>query len=85
VTRYAQASAVRMELSTGGKEIMLRIHDNGRGISEADARGTKSFGLLGMRERARLLGGTFEIRGENGVGTTLTVRIPAPQTAAVPT
>jgi signal transduction histidine kinase len=34
-----------------------------------------------MRERARLLGGTFDIRGEDGAGTTLTVRIPAPQAA----
>ena len=81
VTRYANARAVRMELTTGGGPITLRIHDDGRGISEADARGTKSFGLLGMRERARLLGGTFEIRGEPGAGTTLTVRVPAPHSA----
>lgn len=81
VTRYAQASAVSIELHSVGEQIALRIHDNGRGISEAETRGTKSFGLLGMRERARLLGGTFDIRGENGAGTTLTVRIPAPQAA----
>lgn len=79
VTRYAQAAAVRIALTTDGGQITLRIHDNGRGITDAEARGTKSFGLLGMRERARLLGGTLEIRGENGVGTTLTVRVPAPQ------
>ena len=83
VTRYALASAVCIELTTAGGQIVLRIQDDGRGITDAEARGTKSFGLLGMRERARLLGGTLEIRGDNGAGTTLTVRIPAPQAAAV--
>lgn len=81
VTRYAQATAVRITLTTDGGPITLRIHDNGRGITDAEARGTKSFGLLGMRERARLLGGTLEIRGEKDAGTTLTVRVPGPQAA----
>lgn len=84
VTRYAQATAVHIELDSDEERITLRISDNGRGITEAEQRATNSFGLLGMRERARLLGGTFEIRGEEGKGTTLTVRIPSPQPAAVP-
>jgi PAS domain S-box-containing protein len=83
VARYAQATAVHMELDSDDHHITLRISDNGRGISEAEQRATKSFGLLGMRERARLLGGSFEIHGEPGKGTTLTVQIPAPQPAAV--
>ncbi len=81
VTRYAQARAVTIKLTSAGEQITLHIHDDGRGITEAEARATKSFGLLGMRERARLLGGTFEIRGEPGTGTTLTVRVPAPHSA----
>ena len=55
------------------------------GITDAEMKGTKSLGLLGMRERARLLGGTLLIAGTPGQGTTLTVRIPAPQAAAVAT
>jgi len=62
---------------------LLRISDNGRGITDSEAKGTQSFGLLGMRERARLLGGTLEIFGAPGKGTTLTVRVPAPQAAPV--
>jgi signal transduction histidine kinase len=84
VTRYAQATAVHIELDSDEERITLRISDNGRGITETEQRATDSFGLLGMRERARLLGGTFEIRGEKGKGTTLTVRIPSPQPAPVP-
>ena len=81
-TRYAQATAVHLVLDSDEKQITLRISDNGRGITDAEARGTKSFGLLGMRERARLLGGTFDIRAAPGGGTALTVRIPAPQAVA---
>lgn len=84
VARYAQARAVHIELDSDDERITLRINDNGRGITDAEQRATNSFGLLGMRERARLLGGTFEIRGEPGQGTTLTVRIPSPQPSAVP-
>jgi len=38
--------------------------------------GTKSLGLVGMRERALLLGGALELRGVPGKGTTVTVRLP---------
>ena len=85
VTRYARASAVHLVLETDEKQISLRISDNGRGITDAEAKGTKSFGLLGMRERARLLGGTLDITGAPGKGTTLTVRIPAPHAVAAAT
>jgi signal transduction histidine kinase len=81
VARYAQATSVHIVIETDDKHLSLRISDNGRGITEADARGTKSFGLLGMRERARLLGGALEITGTPGQGTTLTVRVPAPHPA----
>jgi PAS domain S-box-containing protein len=83
VARYAQATSVHIELDSDEPQISLRISDNGRGITEEETKARNSFGLLGMRERARLLGGTFEIAGAPGKGTTLTVRIPSPQPAAV--
>ncbi len=83
VARYAQATAVHIVLETDEREMVLRISDNGRGITDAEAKGIKSFGLLGMRERARLLGGTFEIGSQRGGGTTLTVHIPAAHPAPV--
>ncbi len=84
VARYAQANSVHIELDSHEQEITLRISDNGRGITDAEQRATESFGLLGMRERARLLGGTFNIKGVPNEGTTLTVRIPVPWQDAVP-
>lgn len=83
VARHAQATSVHIEVDSDGPEITLRIRDNGQGISSDKTKATKSFGLLGMRERALLLGGTFEITGIPGSGTTLTVRVPSPQPAAV--
>ena len=55
---------------------MLRVHDNGRGISQDEIHSPKSIGLLGMRERALLRGGDVHIQGTAGHGTTVTVRLP---------
>ena len=82
VARYAQATSVHIELDSDDSQITSRISDNGRGITEEETKARNSFGLLGMRERARLLGGTFEISGAPGKGTALTVRLPCPQPAA---
>ena len=59
------------------------ISDNGRGITEYEKAGRLYLGILGMRERAHLIGGEFEITGLEGKGTLVTVRVPlsAKQTA----
>ena len=54
----------------------LEVHDDGRGIKEGDRTGLQSLGLIGMRERAERLGGSFDIQGQPGKGTTLVVTIP---------
>jgi signal transduction histidine kinase len=54
----------------------LIIRDNGRGITEDEKSGRFALGLLGMRERALLIGGEIEIEGAPGKGTTVTVRLP---------
>jgi len=76
VARHAQASRVNVRLESTGKELVLEASDNGRGIRETEIGGTKSLGLVGMRERALLLGGALELRGVPGKGTTVTVRLP---------
>jgi signal transduction histidine kinase len=52
------------------------IGDNGRGISERERIDELSIGLLGMRERAHLIGGEIEVSGVEGEGTTVTLRLP---------
>ncbi|MBI5879699.1 MAG: GAF domain-containing sensor histidine kinase [Chloroflexi bacterium] len=83
VTRHAQASRVAVELRATTDWLTLMVHDNGRGIQRGQMAGANSLGLLGMRERTELLGGSFDIRGTPSHGTTVTVAIPrAPATQA---
>jgi two-component system, NarL family, sensor histidine kinase UhpB len=57
------------------------VRDNGRGITRDEMLKPKSFGIRGMLERASNLGGKFEISGTPGQGTTLSVRLPLPESA----
>jgi PAS domain S-box-containing protein len=76
VVRHAQASAVHVTLAEQRGEFELRIRDNGRGVTDAQLADPRAIGLLGMRERAALVGGTFLIAGRRGKGTSITVRVP---------
>jgi signal transduction histidine kinase len=54
----------------------MEVADNGRGITEAEITNTQSIGLLGMRERAALLGGDVAFQASPSQGTTVRVQIP---------
>jgi signal transduction histidine kinase len=77
VVRHAHAGAVRISLAERGRTVMLVVKDNGRGITKSELSSMMSIGLLGMSERARLLGGRLTITGSAGRGTTVTVRVPS--------
>jgi len=76
VARHAGASRVAIELKQDDGNLVLEVTDNGKGITEHDIAGSGSLGLLGMRERAHLLGGELEIGGTADEGTAVIVRIP---------
>lgn len=76
VARHAKASQVSIDLVEADGQITLEVSDNGRGISEQEMQKQASFGLLGMRERAALLGGEATITGQPGKGTRVVVQIP---------
>jgi PAS domain S-box-containing protein len=76
VVRHAQATNVDIRLNQSGEHVSLQVGDNGRGISDVEQSGSKVFGLLGMRLRAQQQGGSFDIQGTPGKGTTVTVNIP---------
>lgn len=78
VVRHARASAVQVSLTERRGSFELQVRDNGRGITSAQSADPKAIGLLGMRERAELIGGTFEITGRRGKGTVVSVRLPIP-------
>jgi signal transduction histidine kinase len=76
VARHAHAGAVRIGLRERGRTLTLTVRDNGRGITKAELTSVDSIGLLGMTERARVLGGRVSIAGVPGRGTTVTVNVP---------
>jgi signal transduction histidine kinase len=75
VARHANATKVEIRLIQDDNSLNLEVHDNGIGVNEEQLRATGSPGILGMRERALLLGGEFIISGTPGEGTTMRVRI----------
>ena len=77
VVRHAQATQVRVEILRAGGDVRVRVTDDGRGMGDADQRKARSFGLLGMRERAYVLGGEFSIHSVIGQGATVEATIPA--------
>jgi PAS domain S-box-containing protein len=76
VARHANATEVEVRLAKADGNLTLEVHDNGRGICQEQLSEGGSLGILGMRERALLLGGELTIAGTRGEGTTVSVRIP---------
>jgi two-component system sensor kinase len=77
VARHAHATLVEVSLREEAGHLVLEVKDNGRGISAIELASAQSLGLLGMRERASILGGVVTIVGAPGEGTTVKAKIPA--------
>ena len=75
VLRHAHATTVDIVLEKQRGNLVLTIRDNGVGITSAQTSSPDALGLLGMRERARAAGGTVDISGEGGKGTTVVVQV----------
>jgi GAF domain-containing protein len=87
IAKYARATGVELTLGVEEGAITMTVRDNGVGFDPAvvaaqrTARGASGgFGLIGIRERAQLLGGTSDIRSDLGAGTEITVRVPVRNT-----
>ncbi len=76
IARHARAGAVRITLRPAGKQLVLSVRDDGIGFPDRSAQHEGRFGLLGMRERAHMLGGSFDIDNPAGGGGRVTVRLP---------
>ena len=82
VAKHANATRAGIKLQCENNVVTLSITDNGKGLAADDTKKVESFGLLGMRERAWAMHGSFDIKSENnvgrigGTGTTIFISIP---------
>lgn len=76
VLRHAKATQVWITLGRSGDRLLLRVRDDGVGISPARARSTRSIGLKGMRERAAIVRGRLVVGPLRPHGTVVAVRVP---------
>lgn len=74
--RILSANRVDMSLTEDDGYLILEVKDNGQGIKAPEIHAPESLGLLGMRERAAVLGGKVDISGSPGEGTTVSARFP---------
>jgi PAS domain S-box-containing protein len=81
IRKHSQATEVSVSAEFNGSGIRLTVRDNGKGFKLQDRMDnlprSGKLGLMGMQERAWLLGGTIEIDSEPGIGTTIDVVVPA--------
>ena len=83
--RHSHAGNATVHLERRDTSIQLTVSDDGAGFDETDAARARGeghgIGLMSMRERSELLGGTFRIESVSGKGTTVTVTLPLPAEA----
>jgi signal transduction histidine kinase len=75
IARHAKATQVRLCVEQNGAGLNLSISDNGRGFDALEKSDDDKFGMIGMRERAELLGAVLSVESQPGRGSTLNVRV----------
>jgi len=83
IRRHAEASTAIIKLEFGDDNLMMTVSDNGKGFEMPqrieDLASAGRLGIMGMYERARLLGGTLEVKSELNKGTRVIARVPLPK------
>ena len=74
--RYANATKVCTSLSIQKDKMIVHIEDNGNGFDTSTDKNTKSFGILGMKERVLAKEGIFELMSTIGKGTKISIYLP---------
>ena len=76
ISKHADCTAVRIELSDAEGVLTIEVSDNGKGISNPDREKPKAFGLRGLQERAKSVGGWLDISSTPGKGTSIILSVP---------
>ena len=76
ITRHAHATKVEAHLSCDDQHVKMTVADNGEGFDVEKVKAKKTFGLIGMKERAEITGGSLNIESKPGSGTIITMILP---------
>ena len=76
ISKYADCNRVTIDLSDAEDVLTLEIKDNGKGISPAELKKPKSFGLRGLQERSKTVGGWLDISTHQNKGTAIILSVP---------
>lgn len=76
IKKHAKAQKVRIEMGINNGELILKISDNGIGLKKKSINHSGRYGLIGLFERASLIGGEIHINTDVGIGTEITVQVP---------
>jgi len=76
VARHAAATRVKVNLVAKDGNIILRIEDDGKGFNKLQVHNKRTLGILGMKERTAMMGGTYDIDSNPGQGTIVVVSVP---------
>ncbi|MFN8247297.1 MAG: PAS domain S-box protein, partial [Ferruginibacter sp.] len=79
VLRHSKATEVKSMLTTVNGTLRLMVTDNGVGFNTPEIETKKTLGLLGMKERTLMMGGTYDISSRPGEGTTVNITVPVDQ------
>ena len=76
IAKHSESTKVNIHLKVENKNLIILISDNGKGFDSEKIKQKKSFGLIGMKERAEMIGGTIQIVSEQGKGTLVELIVP---------
>lgn len=76
ISKYAQCSLVHIDISDAKDFLTMEISDNGVGISDQDLSKSNAFGIRGLRERAKTVGGWLDVSTRSGAGTSVILSVP---------
>jgi signal transduction histidine kinase len=76
ISKYARCSEVKIDLSDAEEVLTLEISDNGCGISRQSLESPTAFGIRGLKERAKVVGGWLDLSTREGAGTTIILSVP---------
>jgi signal transduction histidine kinase len=84
ISKYAECSAVRIEISDAEGVLTIDVSDNGKGFSADDLGKSGSFGIRGLKERAKSVGGWLDVSSQTGRGSAIILSVPLTHTKQMP-